>query len=96
MAQDDMFDGTTYIQHGKDHAITQTPSKASQEDNAPRVDAPTPNTAESDAVSKRLAALENELATFKKLVEKRLKSLEKHQNKYLSPEERVYSIQEDS
>lgn len=96
MAQDDMFDGTTYIRHGKDHAITQAPSKASQEDSDSRVGASAPKAEESDAVSKRLDALENELAAFKKLAEKRLKLLEKHQNKFLSPEERVYSIQEDS
>lgn len=97
MAQYNAFDGTTYIRHGKDHAISENPTETPQTGSSsqPATLAAAPAEQNTD-LSKRLEALEDEFATFKKLVEKRLKSIEKHQDKYLSPEERVYSIQEDS
>ncbi|PID98797.1 hypothetical protein CSA80_05050 [Candidatus Saccharibacteria bacterium] len=102
MAQDtdtDGFLGITYISHN-DQNLDCAPAEANSNDqtlkNTKQAHAQRTNDEDLQAIRRELAALESRLKQYENETAERLDHLERLAGHPLSPEEKVYRIQEDS
>lgn len=97
MAHNDALEGTTYIHHGADHVTprSKTPAQPAH-DEAPRSEQSGETSKRNQELLERLEKLERDFEAFKIKTAKKLKILEKNTHTELTPEERVFMIQEDA